>query len=88
MFQEWRLKMKIADVSDVRKAVFRHRGSRVKVKASKGRHKFDVSEGIIKEVYPYIFMIEIQNEEEDENRLVSYSYSDVLTHEVQLILCS
>ena len=76
---------KQADVSDVRKAVFRHRGSKVVVRANKGRHKYDVNEGIIKEVYPYIFLIEVQNESQ-EAHMVSYSYSDVLTKDVQLTL--
>lgn len=79
--------MKMADVSDVRKAVFRHRGSKVVVRANKGRHKYDVNEGIIKEVYPYIFMLEVTNKD-DENKMISYSYSDLLTKDVQMTLCS
>lgn len=80
--------MKKADVNDVRRAVFRHRGSKVRIRTNKGRHKFDVNEGVIKEVYPYIFMIEIQDEVDERFRMVSYSYSDVLTRDVQLTLCS
>ena len=79
--------MKMADVSDVRKAVFKHRGSKVVVRANKGRHKYDVNEGIIKEVYPYIFMVEVTCSDE-ENKLISYSYSDLLTKDVQMTLCS
>ena len=79
--------MKQADVSDVRKAVFRHRGSKVVIRANKGRHKYDVNEGIIKEVYPYIFMLEI-TDKDDENKMISYSYSDLLTNDVQMTLCS
>jgi len=78
--------MKMADVSDVRKAVFRHRGSRVVVRANKGRHKYDVNEGIIKEVYPYIFMVEVADDA--ESKLISYSYQDLLTKDVQMTLCS
>ena len=79
--------MRMADLSDVRKAVFRHRGSKVVVRANKGRHKYDVNEGIIKEVYPYIFMLEI-TDKDDENKMISYSYSDLLTNDVQMTLCS
>ena len=78
--------MSMAALSDVRKAVFRHRGSTVVVRANKGRHKYDVNEGIIKEVYPYIFMLEIKDN--DENKMISYSYSDLLTNDVQMTLCS
>ena len=45
------------------------------------------SEGIIKEVYPYIFMLEI-TDKDDENKMISYSYSDLLTNDVQMTLCS
>ena len=80
--------MKKADVSDVRKAVFRHRGSKVVIRANKGRHKFDVNEGVIKEVYPYIFMLEVEDSESKGNKMISYSYSDLLTKDVQMTLCS
>ena len=80
--------MKQADVSDVRKAIFRHRGSKVVIRANKGRHKFDVNEGVIKEVYPYIFMLEIEDSDKKGNKMISYSYSDLLTKDVQMTLCS
>ena len=38
--------MKKADVNDVRKAVYHYRGSRVVVRDNKGRHRYDVNEGI------------------------------------------
>ncbi|MDY6355842.1 MAG: Veg family protein [Catonella sp.] len=81
--------MKKADVNDVRKAVYHYRGSRVVVRANKGRHRFDVNEGVIKEVYPYIFMIEVDaGKEGDGNRTISYSYNDLLTQDVKMTLCA
>ena len=38
------------DVKAVRNAVYRAIGSRVLVKSNRGRHRFDVNEGVIKEV--------------------------------------
>ena len=70
------------DVKAVRNAVYRAIGSRVVVKANRGRHRFDVNEGVIKEVYPHVFMIE------DAGKTVSYTYTDILTKDVQLQLCT
>ena len=64
------------DVKAVRNAVYRAIGSRVVVKANRGRHRFDVNEGVIKEVYPHVFMIELNDS------------TDILTKDVQLQLCT
>ena len=76
------------DVKAVRNAVYRAIGSRVVVKANRGRHRFDVNEGVIKEVYPHVFMIEINDSEDDTAKTVSYTYTDILTKDVQLKLCT
>lgn len=76
------------DVKAVRNAVYRAIGSRVVVKANRGRHRFDVNEGVIKEVYPHVFMIQINASEEDAGKTVSYTYTDILTKDVQLQLCT
>jgi len=60
------------DVKAVRNAVYRAIGSRVVVKANRGRHRFDVNEGVIKEVYPHVFMIELNDSEEDAGKTVSF----------------
>ena len=81
--------MKKADVNDVRKAVYHYRGSRVVVRDNKGRHRYDVNEGIIKEVYPYIFMIEVDDGKGGEAvRSISYSYNDLLTRDVAMKICA
>ena len=76
------------DVKAVRNAVYRAIGSRVVVKANRGRHRFDVNEGVIKEGYPHVFMIQINDSEEDAGKTVSYTYTDILTKDVQLQLCT
>ena len=76
------------DVKAVRNAVYRAIGSRVFVKANRGRHRFDVNEGVIKEVYPHVFIIEINDSEDDRAKTVSYTYTDILTKDVQLKFCT
>ncbi len=76
-----------ANVGNVRQAVAKHEGSRVRVRSNLGRHKYDVTEGIISEIYPCIFLVKVKNELEDTFQTVSYSYTDVITGDVQLTLC-
>jgi uncharacterized protein Veg len=85
---EEKIMMKQFDVNCVRNAVMNQTGKRVKVRINRGRHKVDVTEGIISETYPSIFLIKIQEADDMPIRTVSYSYTDVLTKDVELILCS
>ncbi len=78
--------MKQSDVIRVRNAVNHHIGSKVRIRSNKGRHKVDVTEGVIMETYPSIFLIQVKNEIEDTLQTVSFSYTDVLTNDVQMIL--
>jgi uncharacterized protein Veg len=75
------------NVSNVRNAVAGQMGKKVKIRINRGRHKVDVSEGIISETYPSIFLIKIQETADMPVRTVSYSYTDILTKDVELILC-
>jgi len=83
-----KIMMKQNDVNNVRNAVMNQTGKRVKIRINRGRHKIDVTEGIISETYPSIFLIKIQESKDMPIRTVSYSYTDILTKDVELILCS
>lgn len=76
-----------SNLGNVRRALDRHVGSKVIVKSNLGRHKYDVLEGILTETYPCIFLVEVKNEKEDSVQTLSYSYSDIITKDVQLRLC-
>lgn len=78
--------MKRSDVNKVRREVTDNIGKRVKVKANKGRRKIAVAEGIITETYPSIFLIETNDK--GCSRTMSFSYTDVLTKDVRMTLCS
>ena len=54
-----------ASVGSVRRAVAEHVGSKVKVRSNLGRHKYDVTEGVITETYPCIFLVQVKNAEEN-----------------------
>ncbi len=80
--------IKQADVSRVRREVVNNIGRRVKIKANKGRHKIDITEGIISETYPSICLITIDDGNSDSVKTMTFSYTDVLTKDVQMMLCS
>ena len=61
-------------------------GKKVVIKADKGRNKIITKTGVIENVCPSLFTIKITNEFEQE-RTISFTYSDLLTSTVELQLC-
>lgn len=76
----------ILNISQIKNDIKRSIGSKVKLEASKGRNKTTVDEGIIESVYPSIFTIQLLDGSAP-SRKVSYSYTDILTHSVEITLC-
>jgi len=60
-------------------------GERVQLKANKGRKKAFIREGVLENSYPSIFIVKFENEYETTRR-VSYSYTDILSKAVELII--
>lgn len=79
-----------ADLVKIRRSVHQHIGQKVKISANRGRHKFMITEGIIKETYPNLFIVEIIPKEEMDiqSKTISFSYQDVMTKDVRMMLCS
>ena len=74
------------DLCMMRQFIERCVGERVQLFANKGRRKAVVKEGVIENSYPSIFTIRIENEF-DSTRRLSYSYTDLLTKVVELVVC-
>ena len=75
-----------SDVFHVRNDIQKIIGSKVKLETNKGRHKSVISRGIVSNVYPSIFTIQLY-EGPDPSRKLSFSYTDVLTNSVEITLC-
>jgi len=71
------------DVSQVRKNISQHVGSKVMLETNKGRQKSLTHCGTIESAYPSIFTIALDSAS-GPKRTVSYSYTDVLTKSVEL----
>ncbi len=66
-------------LANIRKDIENHVGEKVTLKANGGRRKILVNDGVIESVHPSIFVVRLEN---DTQRTVTYSYSDVLTKTV------
>lgn len=62
-------------------------GKQVIIKANKGRKRIVKKRGIIESVYPNLFVVRIEGDQSVE-RTVSYTYSDVLTKTVEIMICA
>ena len=61
-------------------------GQKIQLKANKGRKKAFIKEGILENTYPSIFIVKFENDYEATRR-VSYSYTDILTKAVEIVIC-
>lgn len=75
------------EIFQVRQQINEHIGSRVRIRAQKGRKRVVIKEGVLENTYPSIFVVKVENQEQQTFRTVSYSYTDLLTHNVELSLC-
>ena len=69
-------------LAQIRQDLDRYVGYRVVVKAHKGRRRTVVREGTLERTYPSLFVINLGPEQ--QNRRVSYTYSELLTATVEV----
>lgn len=64
-------------------------GQKVRLTAKKGRKQIVTREGVIESTYPSIFVVKLDTPDDllAAERRVSYSYTDVLTKTVELVIC-
>lgn len=72
-------------LASIRSEVEMNIGRKVLLKADKGRKRIITNEGVIINAFPNIFTVKVNNEY-DVERMVSYTYSDILTSTVELKL--
>ena len=68
------------DITSLREGIEEKEGQKIIVKGTLGRSKFFEKEAVIEKAYPNLFIVKY-----DENeRNVTYSYTDVLTRTVEV----
>ncbi len=76
------------DLSRIKSNLTENVGQKVRLTATEGRKQIVTREGIIESTYPSIFTVKLDNQSEffTTERRVSYSYTDVLTKSVELVI--
>ena len=68
-------------IESIREELGNHIGKKVVIKYNLGRNKVEKYHVIIKELYNYVFLVELNN---DLNEVKSFSYSDIITKTIKI----
>ncbi|QGU00570.1 Veg protein [Candidatus Syntrophocurvum alkaliphilum] len=71
-------------ISEIKRDLETFVGSKIRLKANRGRNRIIESEGVLESIYPNIFVVKV--DERKVERRISYSYADVLTETVELFV--
>lgn len=71
-------------IAEIKKDLESFVGSKIRLKANRGRNRIVEKEGVLESIYPNIFVVKL--DERKVERRVSYSYADVLTETVELFI--
>lgn len=69
---------KYLTIENVKTKLTKHLGDKVKINYNMGRNKIETYEAIIKELYNFVFVVELENEKK------SFSYSDIITKIIKI----
>lgn len=71
------------DIKDVKKQIKDLSGKILNIRINPGRNKISDYSGIIDKIYPSVFTLKLK--ENDQDKILSCSYSDVLCGKVQFL---
>lgn len=69
-------------IDEVKEQLNKHIGSKVIIKHNLGRNKYEKYHVIIKQLYNYVFTVEL--EDKNNKELKSFSYADVITKTIKI----
>lgn len=70
-------------IAEIKELLNARIGQKVMVKVRAGRKRVNTLHGTLAKTYPAIFIVHLNSSEDDLQR-VSYTYTDLLTHNVSL----
>lgn len=73
-------------IETIKKALRKNIGKKVMLRCVKGRKRYILTDCIIENVYPGIFVLRVHDPLFHEDRMMSYSYCDILTNTIELRL--
>lgn len=69
----------------IRRGLDHYVGNRVRLRSDRGRKRIVEREGTLEETYPHVFVVRL-DEDRHHGRKVSFSYTDLLTSTVELMV--
>ncbi len=76
----------ISKIEEIKETLASYVGRRVHVTVKKGRKMRFARKGVIENVYPNIFVVKLEPRGEEGERRVSFSYADILTRVVEVLV--
>ncbi len=73
-------------LTEIKRNLDAHVGRKIMLKANGGRRKTIERSGVLEETYPSVFIVRL-DEEQHAFKRVSYSYADILTESVEVVVC-
>ena len=73
-------------IEEIRETLASYEGRRVHITVKKGRKMRFARKGVIEHVYPNIFVVRLEPKGEENERRVSFSYADILTRAVEVLV--
>ncbi|GAB7387224.1 Veg family protein [Bacillaceae bacterium] len=73
-------------LAEIKRSLDAHIGEKIMLRANGGRRKMIERTGVLEETYPSVFIVKLDESKHAFER-VSYSYADILTETVELIVC-
>ncbi len=70
---------------EIREHLEEHLGEAVRVRANRGRRRIVERDGTLENTYADIFLVRLG--ESQHNRSISFTYADVLTSDVEIMIC-
>ena len=74
-------------LTEIKRSLEAHVGRKIMLKANGGRRKTIERTGVLEETYPSVFIVKL-DEEQHAFKRVSYSYADILTESVEVVVCN
>lgn len=74
----------VKTLQDIRRDIEHIVGEQVRIRTDKGRKRIVIKEGIVTATYPSLFVVDVG--EGSKERMVSFSYADIVTETVVVTL--
>lgn len=81
----WTQSMAKNTLNDIKHSLDAHVGQKITLRANGGRRKTVERTGVLEETYPSVFIVKLDEEDQTLKR-VSYSYADILTSSVEVMI--